>query len=299
MKKIGIGLGALALTLLVAGCGKTGNLFSFTHRADAAGTTDLLVLTSDAMAAVEAGDYAKAEELYQRAVDTNPTSSEARIGVVNAVTKQIQQQGFDLLSLTTSFTNQKAPVFYEMVSAGAPSAYRAAAPKAPSGYWLFSKDPTKDYKISMSLLIKLYKAFITHFVPICTGQTDLSLAKVPSIVYANLSFGYLMRGVIKVVDQDENGQVDYVVFYRNSPGKYEVYLTSQCPNETSDPTGSPLTSGNGILTAEKEAAAKADLDNAITYMTAAKNYSQDKTATLWTTILDILTKAKTMIDELQ
>lgn len=297
MKRIGIWTsGALALALMVAGCGKTGNLFSFTHKADAAGETNVQVLVSDAVAAVEAGDYVKAEELYTKAVAQNSASSEARVGVVNAVTKQLQQQGLDLLSLTTSFTNQKSPVFYAMM---APGVSMSRAPKTPSGYYLFPTDPAKQYGIRLTLIVKMYKVFNEHLGPICDGSTDLVVSKVPSVFFANLSFARLLRGVIRIVDKDENGAVDYVVFYRNSTAKYEVYPAAQAPSETSDPTGSPLTSSNGIITVTEENNALADLNAAISYMTLAKTYSQDKTATLWTTILDILTKARTMIDELR
>ena len=101
------------------------------------------------------------------------------------------------------------------------------------------------------------------------------------------------------MDQNDDVAVDYVVFYRNSNKQYEVYNTSQVASDTSDPTGSPKTTTDNILSASVEAAALADLDYSITFMTAAQTYSQDKTATLWTSILEVLTKAKTMINDLR
>ncbi len=291
-----IGSGAaLALALMIGGCGKTGNLFAFTHKADAAAETNVQVLVSDAQAAVETGDYVKAEELYKKAVTQNPQSSEARIGVVNAVTKQIQQQGLDLLSLTKGFTNQStsAPMLYSMVL-GAPAVASAVALTA--GYYLFPKDPTAKYGIKLALIEKLYKAFIEHFGPICTEQTDLKAKDVPSILYANLSFGYLMRGVIRIVDKDEDGGVDYVVYKRTSNGEYEVYNTADVSDSADPVSSNKLTTLPSITTIK--ANGLADLDSAITHMGNAKTYSKDSTAKLWADILDLLTKARKMINDL-
>lgn len=272
---------ALILALLVGGCGKTGNLFAFTHKSDVSSTTDVVVLLADAAAATEAGDHVAAEALFAKAVEQNPQSSEARIGVVNAVTKQIQQQGLDLLSLTKNVSNQNgAPMLFGMVM-GAPANARA-------GYYLFDQTALETkYKVKLSSFISLYTVMIKHLGEICVGNTDIKLKDVPSIYFANVSFAYLLRGVIRCVDSTGDGVLDYAVYYDETLKKYQVFLSSDTGRTN------PVTTVNF-----NKSAALNDLTYAIDFMNLAKAASKDSAATLWTSIVELLTKAKTMINDL-
>jgi tetratricopeptide (TPR) repeat protein len=291
MKKIYLIL--CVMMVFIIGCGKTGNLFSFTHKAG--GYDDAVSLCADAASAFEAGDYAKAQELYYRAIQADPTSYKARVGYVQAY---IRNSGLDLISMAQNAANQKS---IGILVKGFPTLSQEKQVSSSSGYWLFKPDPAVDYGISLSEIEGIYTVIIEHFTPIANDQTEIKGANIPSIIFINLSFAHLLRGIIRIVDKDENGKVDYVVWRNNNTNEYEFYHTdyyNSIGGGTPD-SSHKITSAEDIITQEMEQNALADLDSAITYLIRAIDNSPEKDAKVWNDVRNVLNQARNSIDELK
>lgn len=276
MKKSMIVVASL-LVLMMSGCGKTGNLFSFTHKAGS-DTADAIVLNADAQSAYASGDYAKAEELALKSIQADPRNSTARQLYVQSY---IRNSGLDLIALAQNATNQKS---IALLTPG----FFSPAPST-DGYWLIPKDPTAQYGITLARLEGIYQVIIEHFTPIINGETDMAAADVPSIIFVNRAFAYLLRGAIRVADKDLNGSVDYLVWHDNISGDNWVY---------DDDEVTRITSTDGIITVAEETASLADLDAAIADLTSARDRSLSTQASIWQSAIDMLNEVKDMINNL-
>ena len=265
---------SVAVAFLATGCGKSFNIFGFTHKSG--GSDDSIVLVADAQSAYENGDYAEAERLYLQAITANPRDSKARLGYVQAF---IRNSGLDIISLAQNAANQKS------VARLTPGFFSQAP--STNGYWLFPKDPTASYGITLARIEGIYQVIIDHFTPVINGETDMPAEDVPPIVYVNRAFAYLLKGAIRIVDKNLDGSVDYLVWHDNVSGEDWVYSS----DETTRITASPLT-------AAEEAAAMADLNAAIADLETARDRSLAKEASVWQEAIDALNSVKNMINEL-
>ncbi|MHB9156160.1 MAG: hypothetical protein ACYC5N_10830 [Endomicrobiales bacterium] len=84
-----------------AGCGKS-NIFSWAHKAGGSGDTQALY--SDATAALQNQDYAKALEYYQKILESDPNNSEAIYGYSAS---ELANAGLDIGSLVSNLIREQ------------------------------------------------------------------------------------------------------------------------------------------------------------------------------------------------
>ncbi|MFW6133954.1 MAG: tetratricopeptide repeat protein [Elusimicrobiota bacterium] len=85
----------------MSGC-ENQNIFSWTHRKGAGGSTEFLL--ADAMKAMEDGDYDRAIEYFNEILEDDPDNAEALYGKAAA---ELKKAGFDLEELVTKFIGEE------------------------------------------------------------------------------------------------------------------------------------------------------------------------------------------------
>ncbi len=184
--------------LLLNGCGQW-NIFKWAHKEGGASGSDTTVLVADGQALLDAGDQAsldKAVEVFQKAVDANPRSSEANYGLARSV---IAASGLGLADLITSVIQQAGGSAGSLPMGNPFISFVSAQSGNLAGANLF--DPTK---INLTTLYAVSKKAITPLKNIADGKTDGVIPADDFDVNFNLAFCLTIHSVCSLLDWDGN-----------------------------------------------------------------------------------------------
>lgn|GEM_PF-2812427 len=189
----------------IYGCGKSTNLFGWTHAEGK--SDDPEVLLHDADAALASGDYQAAMDYYKKIVDNDSTNSLARYGYVTAYMKK-EFQDLDVATLLTNLSNQSSDTANSSLI-----------------------DPSK---FSTQTLIDMGNALVDNLAPISEGKCDGDVKSSDIGMNVNLAFGYMLQAVGTIMDPGKDGKADYD-FKKDANGDYKLYY-SNTQTEVTDPT---------------------------------------------------------------
>jgi len=195
MKKF-FALGAVLLILgfCISGCGKTFNIFGWTHAEGKSKDPD--VLLQDADAALAKGDYQVAMDYYNKVIDSDPDNSLARYGYVTAYMKQ-EFKDMNISELLTQLSNSDSE----------------------SGGMLIDES-----KINLSTqdLIDMGNVLVNYLDDSATGNWDGEISSTDVGMNVNLAFGYMLQAVGTVIDgPNKDGIADYN-YQKDSEGNYKL-----------------------------------------------------------------------------
>lgn len=187
--------------LLLSGCGQW-NIFKWAHKEGTAASSDTTVLVADGQALLDKGDYAKAVEVFEKAMNANPKSSEANYGYARAV---IAASGLGLADLISSIIQQAKSPNPAPLPTGNPF-INFVSPQYASGATATDKllDPSK---IKLDKLYDASKKAVTPLQRIADGLTDAVIPADDFDVNFNLAFLLVIRGVCNVLDTDGDNYI--------------------------------------------------------------------------------------------
>jgi hypothetical protein len=170
------------------------------------------VLTADGQAALGRGDYSNAAVYFQRALDYDPGSSDARVGLAEAMVKA---KGFNLAA------------FIQTLATNSQNSQPSGIPGAPNIPQLLK---LSDWNCSTwSELEQFYTDLINTLDPIALGRTHGTHPANDPTVNLNVGFIYLLRtaarvqavttATYQVVQISKNGQ--------GSPAALVAWLSTQ------------------------------------------------------------------------
>jgi len=182
----------IVMSLLLSGCGQW-NIFKWAHKEGE--STDTTVLVADGQSALNNGDYAKAEEIFYKAIQANPRSSEANYGYAQAI---IGASGLGLAQIISSVIEQGKSQSTTL-PADNPFIHFVSKSFSPEGNLLpFSvNDLTNLYATSKKVIDPLKK--------IADGQCDGVIPADDLDVNINLSFMLIIRAGCSLLDSNNNG----------------------------------------------------------------------------------------------
>lgn len=211
-------ISSLAVIMLflftLTGCGQW-NIFKWAHKEGTAASSDTTVLVADGEALLDKGDQAslqKAEEIFQKAVESNPRSSEANYGYARAV---IAASGLGLADLISSVISS---------AGGSAGSLPMNNPfisfvSAQSGLGPNLLDPTK---LNLTKLYAISKKAITPLKRIADNQTDAVIPADDFDVNFNLAFCLTIHSVCSILDWDGDGTPGGSTDMINVTGDFEV-----------------------------------------------------------------------------
>lgn len=260
-----VGLGIVCIAGLI-GC----NIFSWTHSAGSG--EDATVLLADADSALASGDYAKAMEYYQKAIDADPANSKARYGYVNAYVKN---SGLNIIEFAKSAGNQKT------IASAVPG---LTSNVVSAGGSFLIDDRTKPFGIDMKKFEDLAIVLVDKLDPIATGKCDGKVPATDPEVNLNLAFGYLLRGLFLIFDppNGNSGSIQYNI-YKYDDGTQVIW---DYTTNAALPTSASLS---------QKASALSYLDTAIVRFDTAIANSIAKDSKDWTEVRKALSDIRTEI----
>jgi hypothetical protein len=263
-KAVAIGVLFLFAAALLTGCGKGTNLLGW--MAPTGGSSAADAANGDSQFA--SGNYSGAMSSYGAAVASNPANSRARYGYVKSY---IKNAGMNLADFLQNISSQNSPAY-------ATQAFSAIAGRSASSGYLFFDDPTRPFGINLKSLEEFVNVLIVYLDPIALGQCDGAIPANNVGLNINLAFAHLLKGVFILVDNNNDGTLDYNLRINN--GNVEI----------TDPYGNATTS-----TTFDKTGALAELDTSIARLDVAIANSTNNSATIWVDIRNILVDVRTAL----
>jgi len=269
MKKVFCSIGFICLAFLIGGCSKGVNIFGWTS--PTGGSPQASIANGDAQFA--SGNYEGAMASYDAAVKADPRNSRARYGYVKAYLKSI---GLDLATFLKNYSNENsAPSF--VVSTVSNNIVLRGTP------YLLIDDPSKPFGVDLKKFEKLVDVLIIYLDPIARGECDGYINPKSVGLNINLAFAHLLKGVFLILDNNNDGILDY-----------NIRIESDGIANVVDLNGN-LVSG-GSFPGKDEALNH--LSIAIDRLTTAIDNSVASDSELWKKVKDILLNVKNEINNL-
>ncbi|HCJ65831.1 MAG TPA: hypothetical protein DHV62_00520, partial [Elusimicrobia bacterium] len=175
-------------------CGQW-NIFKWAHKEGGAASSDTTVLVADGQALLDSGDYAKAEEVFKKAFESNPQSSEACYGYAQAV---IAASGLGLADLISSVIQQaKSPNPPPLPTSNPFIGF--VSPQYALGLGPNLLDPTK---LDLTKLYAISKKAIIPLKKIADNETDGKIPYDDFDINFNLAFCLTLHAVCGLLDWD-------------------------------------------------------------------------------------------------
>ena len=214
------GFVCLVLIFALAGC----NIFSWAHNNE--GTSDNAeVQVANANSSLASGDYQKALDSYQAAVNADPKNSEARYGYIKAYIKDL---GLDIAEMSKTYSDENKSIAYTVIAFSGQASVKAE---------LIDPDKFLPAKIGgLKKLEELGDKLWEMLGPIAEGQCDGKISAKNPEVNLNLALGYLLKAIFNIADNNHDFVLDYKV-RREDDGTITVI----------DLNGNVITNGSKII----------------------------------------------------
>jgi tetratricopeptide (TPR) repeat protein len=182
-KNVLLAVGFILLAFTTA-C-ENGNIFSWTHTPGSSSSAPALI--ADGNAALQNKQYSKAVEYFQRAIDSDPTNSEAIYGYSSA---RLAEAGLDVGNLVANLVRQPAT-----------SPMRLAQAMETITYVVANNTLIPDSIIAnKTALLAALNDVIAQLSKIAKGTADGTISPTNPDININLAFCFILRAGLRIVD---------------------------------------------------------------------------------------------------